>query len=122
MMETKLEEWLNEVLEQEIPSEVAGFCFNLYEDGEDYWSMELVGAERFDPEDDDWACDEVTDLGTREDPFLWEQEGDWAEVLEDAVTALKQYLNCGLYADVLKACKGVGVGFVDGDMVILYAR
>lgn len=120
-METKLEEWLNEVLEQEIPSEVVGFCFNLYED-EDCWSMELVGTERFDSEDDDWACDEVTDLGTRDEPFFWEQEGDWTEVLEDVVTALKKYLNSGLYADVLKARKGVGVGFVDGDMVILYAR
>lgn len=122
MIYAKIEEWLSKVLKQEIPSAIAAFCFNLYEDGEGCWSLELVGTENFDPEDEDWACDEITDLGTRDEPFSWEQEADWAEVLEKAAAALKQYLDCGRYADVLKACEGVGVGFVDGNLEILYAR
>ncbi len=43
-------------------------------------------------------------------------------MLEGVIAALKQYLNNGLHADVLKAYAGVGVGFVDGDMVILYVK
>lgn len=123
-MYNQIEEWLNNVLEQEIPPETVAFCFNLYEDGSNSWSMELVGTEDFDanPDNSDWACEEVTDFDTRDNPFSWEEDAEWDEVLEDVIAALKQYLNNGLHADVLKAYAGVGVGFVDGDMEILYAK
>lgn len=123
-MYNQIEEWLNNVLEQEIPPETAAFCFNLYEDGSSSWSMELVGTEDFDanPDNSDWACEEVTDFDTRDNPFSWEEDAEWDEVLEDVIVTLKQYLNNGLHADVLKAYAGVGVGFVDGDMEILYAK
>lgn len=123
-MYNQIEEWLNNVLEQEIPPETAAFCFNLYEDGSSSWSMELVGTEDFDsnPDNSDWACEEVTDFDTRDNPFSWEEDAEWDEVLEDVIAALKQYLNNGLHADVLKAYAGVGVGFVDGDMEILYVK
>ena len=90
-MLAKVAAWLDEVLEQSVPEEVVAFCFNLYEDGDNSWSMELVGTASFDEEDMDWACDEVTDFGTREVPF-----------------------------GVLKEKNGVGVGFVDGDIEIIY--
>lgn len=122
MIYARIEEWLDEVLRREIPAATAAFCFNLYEDGDACWSMDLVGTGDFDPEDEDWGCDEITDLGTRGEPFSWKQEAEWAEVLESAAAALKQYLNCGRHADVLKAYRGVGVGFVDGNIEILYAR
>ncbi|MDE5893753.1 MAG: hypothetical protein K2H45_12600 [Acetatifactor sp.] len=122
MMYTRIEEWLNEVLDQEVPAGTKAFCFNLYEDGENEWSMELIAASSFDPEDDDWGCDELTDFGTRDIPLSWEKEADWEEILADAASALKQYLAHGQYADVLKACEGVGVGFVEGDIEILYSR
>lgn len=65
----EVSKWLNLVLEQDIPEEVLAFCFNLYEDGENSWSMELVGTERFDADDEAWPCDEITDFGTRKEPF-----------------------------------------------------
>ena len=40
----ELSKWLDEVLEAEIPDEVVAFGFNLYDDGDCCWSMELVGA------------------------------------------------------------------------------
>lgn len=121
-MYTRIEEWLNDVLDQEVPAETKAFCFNLYEDGENEWSMELIAAPSFDPEDDDWGCDELTDFGTRDIPLSWEKEAGWEEILADAASALKQYLVQGQYADVLKAYEGVGVGFVEGDIEILYSR
>ena len=119
-MYQEIEAWLNVVLEQDIPSSVAAFGFNLYEDGNNAWTMELVGTESFDPENEDWICEEVTDFETRDDPFAWEQEAGWEEILEEVILVLKEYLENGLYADLLKSRCGVGVGFVDGDVEILY--
>lgn len=38
------------------------------------------------------------------------------------MSMLKQYLDKGMYADILKTGEGVGAGFVDGDIEILYIR
>ena len=38
--------------------------FNIYEDSDDEWSVEIVGTGSFDEEDEDWECDEITDLGS----------------------------------------------------------
>ena len=49
----ELSKWLDNALEAEIPDEVIAFGFNLYDDGDCRWSMELVGASEFDADDDD---------------------------------------------------------------------
>lgn len=121
-MYNKIEKWLNDVFEKKMPLGVVAVCFNLYEDENDSWSMELVGTKNFDVEDSDWACDEVTDFGTRDASLLWEKEADWAEILEDVIGALKRYLESGQHTAFLKAFAGVGVGFVDGDLEILYVK
>ena len=124
-MYRKIETWLNNVLEYKIPSQIPSsiraFCFNLYEDVNNVWSMELVGTESFDPDDEDWACDEITDFGTREEPLSWEKETDWNEVLSEVSSALQDYLKNGLHADILKSRMGVAVGFTDGNLEILYS-
>ncbi|MDE6642268.1 MAG: hypothetical protein K2K63_17295 [Acetatifactor sp.] len=124
-MYCKIETWLNNVLEYKIPSQIPSsiraFCFNLYEGGNGNWSMELVGTESFDPNDEDWACDEITDFGTRKEPLSWEKETGWSEVLSEVSSALKHYLENGLYADILKSRMGVAVGFTDGNLEILYS-
>lgn len=121
-MYEKIEEWLNNILKQEIPSGVIAFNFNLYEDMDNNWSIELVGTESFDIDDEDWACDEVTDFGTRDNPFCWHKEAEWNEILKETASVLNNYLNNGACAGVLKNSKGVGVGFADGDIEILYSR
>lgn len=118
----EVSKWLNLVLEQDIPEEVVAFCFNLYEDGENSWSMELVGTERFDADDEDWPCDEITDFDTRKEPFAWEKAVEWEKALEAMIGVLTEYLENGKFADVLKSKAGVGVGFVDGDIEILYTK
>lgn len=125
MMFDEISEWLDDVLEDildtGIPNEVTAFGFNLYDDGDD-WSMELIGASEFDTDDEDWLCNEVTDFNTRDDPFQWHQKAEWEEILNDVTCVLKQYLENGKYADVLKAKSGIGVGFIDGNINILYSR
>ncbi len=119
-MYNKIADWLDNVLNRDIPENVVAFCFNLYDDGDEMWSMELIGAGQFDPEDDDWACDEITDFDTRAVPFSWKETAEWDEVLAEMGAVLKEYLSNGKNADILKSGAGVGIGFVDGDIEILY--
>ena len=79
-MYTLVENWLDSILEQSIPTEVVALNFNLYEDGGNNWSIELVGTESFDLEDEDWCCDEIFDFGTRETPLTWKEEKAWNEI------------------------------------------
>ena len=122
----EVSEWLDDVLEDVsdmgIPTEVIAFGFNLYDDGDDNWSMELIGTSEFDTDDEDWLCNEVTDFDTRDDPFQWYKKATWEEILNDITCLLDRYLKSGKYADVLKAKSGIGAGFVDGDVKILYSK
>lgn len=118
----ELSTWLDHVLDQAIPNEVVAFCFNLYEDGHNRWSMEVVGTDYFDADDGDWGCDEVTDFGTRENCYTWEAAKEWDEILNEIISHLKSYLESGTYAALLKEKSGIGVGFVDGDIEIIYQQ
>lgn len=114
--------WLDNVLMQEISEDIKAFCFNLYDDGDNKWSMELVGTRNFDMDDSDWACEEITDFGTRENPFVLYRTAQWDKVLDELSSAIREYLEWGKYAQMLKSKEGIGVGFVDGDLEILYIK
>lgn len=86
----------------------------------DAWDVELVGTSEFDAEDEDWACGEVFD--TRENPFSWEEGTDWETAASRVVSLVKEYLEKGKYAEQLKTCQGIGVGFVDGNIEIVYVN
>lgn len=122
----EISEWLDDVLEDisdtGIPNAVIAFGFNLYDNGDDNWSMELIGTSEFDTDEEDWLCNEVTDFATRDNPFQWCKKAEWEEILNDVTCLLKRYLDSGKHADVLKAKSGVGVGFVDGNINILCSR
>lgn len=78
----------------------------------------MIGSSCFDAEDSDWACAEVFD--TRDDLQSWTQVANWEEILQEVTNKIKRYIEMGKYSERLKSYKGVGVGFVDGDMIILY--
>ena len=99
---------------------IIAIAFNLYEDGDNQWSIEMVGTNRFDPEDSDWACDEVFD--TRDDLQSWAQKANWEEILQETIDIIKKYIETGKHSETLKSYKGIGVGFVDGDITIIYQK
>ena len=74
--------------------------------------------DKFDEED--WACYETFTTG--EDLYIWTEEGSWEKALETAMDNLKAYLNNGRYSSILLKYNGVGIGFVDGDVEIIYRR
>ena len=115
---SELETWLNEVMQMTIPDDVVAFCFNLYEDANKSWTLELIGASSFDTTDNDWARDEV--FTTRDKPLTWNDNKEWQDVLMMIKRLLKDYLEKGKSGKVLKGRQGLAVGFVDGDLTLLY--
>lgn len=115
-------DWLNKALEQDIPEEVRAFCFNLYNDCDGLWALELIGAARFDPEDEDWACDEVTDFDTREHPFRWEENAGYEDIQAEISGIVQRYPDEGddKCVDKLTGREAVGVGFADGNIELVY--
>lgn len=101
----------------ELPEKIEAFCFNLYEEGNNVYAVEIIGSPSFDETDEDWACDEV--FNNRDYPLLWKSDKSWEGVLEDTKALVKRYLKEGRYASLLLSKKGVGVGFVDGNIELL---
>ena len=110
--------WLDRIMAGPLPEEIIAVNFNLYDDGDSCWSMEFTGTRSFDAYDPDWACDEV--FTSRDSTLHWVQNTGWQQVLEDTVHTIRAYLANGTYSGRLKAYQGIGAGFVDGDIVILY--
>lgn len=112
--------WMDSILKNELNSEVKAINFNLYEDADNKWSIELVGTFSFDKNNEDWACDEV--FATRDNPFVIECESDWKSMETFFIGLVNGYLSSGKYANKLKEYIAVGIGFVDGNLYILYEK
>lgn len=112
--------WLDRVLDENNEIAGAGIVFNLYEDSDMHWSIQLVSTSYVDIDDEDWKCDEV--FSTGEDLYTWQQDTGWEEILDVSIDMVKRYLEEGKYSDFLKSYDAVGIGFVDGDLEILYTK
>ncbi len=119
-MYSEFANWLDRIIEENNPIDAAALCFNLYENEDCSWSIQLIGAPDFDEDDDDWACDEV--FSTEEDVFSWKREAGWEEILIAAAELIDKYLDEGKYADSLKEYKAIATGFVDGDLSVIYKK
>lgn len=113
----EFEKWVDCSLNTELPKDVVAFCFNLYDDGNGQWSVELVGTSSFDKDDSDWACDEVFD--TRNNPLKWKSKESWKKVLSSVRSHLETYMKNGKHASMLSSQQGIALGFVDGELIIL---
>ena len=118
--EEKFDSWLDNVLDKKLPSSIVAINFNIYEDENNNWSIELVGSPNFSEEDEDWACDEV--YTTRNNPFVINMESDWKVVEKLFINYLKNYLEKGNNSYKLKQYEAVAVGFADGDLNIIYKK
>ena len=117
--------WLDGLLEStDMPPETRAFCFNLYEESDEdhIYAVQLIAAERFDENDPDWACDEV--WSSEEDIFTVdtsdENDTGWKHAQELITEMAEEYLSSGTYSHILKGSEAVGLGFVDGELEIIY--
>lgn len=110
------EKWLNKTLKNEMPITGIALNFNLYDNGDNQWEVELISSLEFDPEGSEWACNDFF----LSDPLMWEQEASYEEIQKQTANEIKRYLDKGKYAEDLKKYQGIGIGFVDADLEILY--
>jgi hypothetical protein len=123
--EKDFESWINESLAQEMPTSVKAFSFNLYEPAfidDVKFGIELIGAEVFDENDHDWACEEVWVPNTRGINIPISYSGDtWEVCLERLKALVMKHLNTDTPPiEVLKSKQGAGIGFVDGDLETIW--
>jgi len=112
--------WADHVLEQAIPPGTVGFHFNLYE-GIDSVHVQLTGTDSFVTKPEYWPGEETFSTGENifEVPFV--VAGDtWQEWLVTLKALVSSYITSGERSEVLKKSHGVGIGFVDGDMYVLW--
>ena len=118
---TKFVVWLNEILKNPLPVNVKGINFNLYEEEkENTFGVQFVATSSFDSNDDDWACDEV--FSSNENMYYFTNENGWEQTLKEVEKNVKTYLEKEEYSSVLKKYEGIGLGFVDGDLIIVYKK
>jgi len=114
--------WVDRIMIEAGSAPVAAYNFNLYEHEEEF-AIQLIGSSSFDRSDEDWACDVTFSSG--EDLFYLPHNifgGQWRVGLEVANSLVKNYLQHGKYAALMKAACGVGVAFVDGNIDLVYLR
>ena len=113
--------WLDKVLEQELPKEIVAFNFNLYEGSGGTYDIQLIGTDEFNENDEDWVC---TDYFTTGENICYIRRtkdiANWGEGLIYITKLAEQYLNKGKNSNILKSVSAIGIGFVDGDIEIIY--
>jgi hypothetical protein len=110
--------WLRRVCAAETPpASVIAFNIGLFET-EDGFSAYLVGAERYDANDGDWACNEAFTARERYLALPLGHDAKWQRVLELVVDAVRRFLaSTEGAASFLARARAVTVGFDDGDLV-----
>lgn len=123
--EREFENWLSTALQVPVPEEVKAFSFNLFEpagEEEVKFGIELIGAGNYDPDDSDWACEEVWEPKQRRlfIPLAYSGTG-WEGCLEKMkILALKLLKSDKKFVEKLTSRQGIGIGFVDGDLEIIW--
>ena len=111
-------DWLDEISASEtLPNNIEALYIGLFE-GDDCYNIYMIGSERFDEEDEDWACDGdfvpqskylETGIPTSE---------DWKAFMDEVVIIVKDYLDT-TPDSILSKVNHVGIGFDDGDIAVI---
>ncbi len=101
--------------EEKIPENITALNFGLYEP----YGIELIGAKEYDPDDDDWACEEDFVPSQRDCPNIEISEDIyWEDFLNTIVKILKEFTVELKDLNILKV-KHITCGFCDGDLVVI---
>ena len=112
--------WADRLLNVEVPKGTVAFHFNLYE-GIDSVHVQLAGTESFSTVPEYWPGGETFSSGDDVFHVPFEVAGtNWQEWLEALRRLASSYIATGKNSGVLRSSQGVGIGFVDGDMYVLW--
>lgn len=120
-IEESIRDWLTRSLAEPTSGKVAAYCVNLYDSP---FRADLIGSSRFDPQDEDWACEEVWSPSIPYLDFPEEYAAcPWEERLALCTDALRRYLSEDSSAtEILRSAEAVAIGFVDGNLTIVHQR
>ena len=59
--------WLDRILDENMPLPGVAINFNIYEEVDLHWSIQLISSTYFDEEDEDWNCYEEFTTGEDHD-------------------------------------------------------
>ena len=98
------------------PASVVAYNVGLLETKKGY-SAYLIGADRYDERNGDWACRESFTPAERYLPIPGKGFGDWQEVHAAVVAAVREFLASPAGRDsFLNRAEAVTVGFDDGEL------
>lgn len=123
----KFREWLNNSLNEGMPDGIVALNFNLIEPAgisDVKFGIELIGSEAFDENDSDWACEENWEPTQRQIniPLSFSSD-DWEKCQKIITDLILEYLQTDFQAlEVKGKIIAIGVGFVDGDLEIIYRK
>jgi hypothetical protein len=114
--------WLDETFAGSVPARIVAFNVNLYDSP---FSAEVVGSTYFDPNNEDWACEEAW-TPNRSNRFDFPEGTEripWEKRLTEVKGLLHQWLDTGgtAAAGTVDA-DAFAVGFVDGTLSVLCQR
>ena len=115
------EVWLNKYLIRGISPDVQAVNFNLYESSgsDEDFDVQLIGALKYDPNNPDWACNAIFSTG---EDLCHIKATDWEECLQIIIAYVQRYLSNGKYVEKIANLQAVTVGFVDGDLEIIFQK
>jgi hypothetical protein len=124
--ERQFAHWIDQALSEKLPDNIEGFCFNLFEparrgNADPRFAIELVGSSVFDKYDTDWPCEEIFEANPRSlsIPVNYYSD-DWQTCLSRMKIIIAEFLSKpSRSAQILNAARGVGIGFVNGDLAII---
>jgi len=107
--------WLDRQLNVDIPEDIIAFNVNIYESP---FKIEIVGSSEFDPDDEDWACNEDWVPKKREISVSDSLFGSsWEDAQENIKSMAKSYIESNMKnVHKVKSAKAFAVGFVDGNL------
>ncbi|QSX42152.1 hypothetical protein [Shewanella cyperi] len=107
--------WIDGQLNENIPSQIVAFNINIYESP---FNIEIVGSSEFDPDNEDWACNEDWIPENRSVSVSNSIFGNsWEEAQENILAMAKLYFqSSSKNTHKLKVVKAFAVGFVDGNL------
>jgi len=121
--EDVLKTWIQSSLKESIPPKVKALCFNLFEPSSREFGVELIGSSYFDPNDEDWACNEIWESNPRKliIPYQFSSH-EWRYCQDKLKNIISNYMKKKLNEVGYNNIVAVAIGFVDGDLDFIYKK
>ena len=115
----RFSKWIDKIETGNLPNEkIKGLNFGLFESADSYM-MYLIGAERFDENDENWACEvdyepEYKYLDLNDSKL---NDSDWEYILDYSISLINDYLREN--DSFLTNIENITIGFDDGNLTRL---